>query len=301
MTLSLSVIICTYNPRQAYLDRVLEALRKQTLALQAWELIIVDNNSIPAVEDRIDVSWHPAARVVVEKKQGLTLSRLRGFQEAASELFVCVDDDNVLAPDYLEHAWKISETTPFLGAWGGQQFPEYEKPPAPDLERWNWLLALSSFQEDRWANYRTGNRSIPVGAGMCVRKSVTTRYISDLAGSKIRQSLDRSGNSLMSSGDLDLALTACDMGLGVGKFARLQLTHLIPSGRVEPAYLERLAESIGYSNILLDRLRGAPSPRNELLIRIRRWVVLQRLLPDSRRIQRASWRGEDKGALAPLD
>ena len=40
-----SVIVCTHNPRLIYLRRVLEALRSQTLPLEQWELLLIDNAS----------------------------------------------------------------------------------------------------------------------------------------------------------------------------------------------------------------------------------------------------------------
>ncbi len=52
-----SVVIPTHNPREDYLARVLDALRAQTLDQSAWELVVVDNNSKPAlVGDRSQAS-----------------------------------------------------------------------------------------------------------------------------------------------------------------------------------------------------------------------------------------------------
>jgi glycosyltransferase involved in cell wall biosynthesis len=41
----ISVITCTHNPRQDYLDKVLTALKAQTLSLDQWEYLLVDNAS----------------------------------------------------------------------------------------------------------------------------------------------------------------------------------------------------------------------------------------------------------------
>jgi glycosyltransferase involved in cell wall biosynthesis len=66
-----SVIICTHNPRRDYLQRTLEALRRQTLSKDLWELLVVDNNS------------QPELRVLGPKDQGT--KRLRDSGAAASE------------------------------------------------------------------------------------------------------------------------------------------------------------------------------------------------------------------------
>jgi GT2 family glycosyltransferase len=164
-----SVVIPTHNPRMDYLRRVLEALRGQTLAKGLWELVIVDNGSrlplkagagqqdnrsagpqncgtslpshiptLPPSTAHLDLSWHQNARIVREEKLGLTFARLRGFAEVKGELIVMVDDDNVLAPDYLETTVRIAQAHPELGAFGGKCLPEFEVEP----ER--WLASVTS-------------------------------------------------------------------------------------------------------------------------------------------------------------
>lgn len=156
MTPVISIVIPTHNPRGDYLQRVLEALRVQTLPREQWEMIVVDNGSREPLkagavksgkvetlegydaENCIDLSWHPNARIVREEKLGLTFARLRGFAEARGELILMVDDDNVIAPDYLETAVRIAEERPGLGAFGGKCLPEFEAKPDP------WLASVRS-------------------------------------------------------------------------------------------------------------------------------------------------------------
>src|SRR6186713_996026 len=97
----LSVLIPTFNPAMEPLTRVVAALRVQTLPTTEWELIVVDNASRELLAPRLDLSWHPAARIVREDRRGLTLARLAGFAEACGSIAILVDDDNVLEPDYL--------------------------------------------------------------------------------------------------------------------------------------------------------------------------------------------------------
>lgn len=111
-----SVIICTHNPRLHYLTRVLDALRGQTLPMEQWELLIIDNASQqPLTAATWNLSWHPRARIVREEELGLSAARMRGMREAASELLVFVDDDNVLDSDYLAQALSIGSEWPRLG------------------------------------------------------------------------------------------------------------------------------------------------------------------------------------------
>ena len=94
--------------------------------------------TFPPSTTHLDLSWHPNARVVREDKLGLTFARLRGFAEAKGELIVMVDDDNVLAPDYLKTAVRIAEKHPMLGAFGGKCLPEFEVEPP------EWLKGITS-------------------------------------------------------------------------------------------------------------------------------------------------------------
>ena len=135
--MNVDVIICTHNARADYFDRCLAGLRAQTLTFDGWNLLIVDNLSDQPVAGAVDLSWHPRAQVARETTLGLTPARLRGIRESRADLLVLVDDDNVLAPDYLQRAVAIADARPFLGAWSGQCLPEFEVPP-PEWTRPYW-------------------------------------------------------------------------------------------------------------------------------------------------------------------
>ena len=68
--IDLSVIIFTHNPRLHYLRRVLDALRSQTLPLEQWELLLVDNASSEPLACRVDLTWHPLASHLHESALG---------------------------------------------------------------------------------------------------------------------------------------------------------------------------------------------------------------------------------------
>lgn len=269
--MKLSVIICTHNPSEHYLRRVLESLRTQTLPAECWELILVDNRSKEPVADRFDLSWHRQAACVVEPALGLTRARLKGAEVARGELICYLDDDTVLQNDYLERAVAIGDEWPRLGAWGGQLLPEYEPgfEPSPRA-RLVWDISL---QRDLWSNLHE-RFTCPIGGGMVLRRAVIDHYRKELADDPRRLELDRKGDSLVSSGDIDLAFCACDIGLGIGRFQSLVITHLIPRSRCEEAYLDRLAYGIGYSSTLLDYIRN----RKTHLSLARRMILLARLL-----------------------
>jgi len=130
----ISVVVCTHNPRPDALRRTLDSLKGQSLRREQWDLLIVDNACDNRLSDTCDLSWHERARHVREEKLGLTLARLRGIADADGELLVFVDDDNVLAPGFLEEAWDICSRYPYLGAFGaGNLEPEFEIQPPPEV------------------------------------------------------------------------------------------------------------------------------------------------------------------------
>ncbi|MBD2426758.1 glycosyltransferase [Phormidium sp. FACHB-1136] len=203
MSPPLTVIICTHNPRQDYLIRVIAALQQQTLAPTAWNLLLIDNASNQPVESWLTLDWHPQARMVVETTLGLTAARQRAFRETQTPTMVFVDDDNVLSLDYLEQVIALLDRYPQVGAMGGKCLPEFERPPA------EWFQAIQ----------------IPMGL-----LETDARHLA----------LGRTGASLTSGEDNDMMLTLLEQGWAVGYFPQLSLLHLIAARRLEADYLRRM-------------------------------------------------------------
>lgn len=290
--MNLSVIICTHNPRPDYLARVLVALRQQTLPSSNWELLLIDNASTSALADNWDLSWHPDSRHIREDELGLTPARARGIKESRGKLLVFVDDDNVLAADYLEEALRISAEWPKLATWGGSIAGEFESPPpawaVPYLRR----LAIREIKNARWSNVISDQEALPFGAGMCVRREIANEYVSTMPNNVLGQILDRQGSNLTSGGDDDLSFLARQLGLGTGIFPSLRLQHLIPVTRISEEYLVRLVEGMHFSGTILHYKISGVRPEFSLSKAIKfLYHVLRRSRRD-RRFYIASQRGE---------
>jgi glycosyltransferase involved in cell wall biosynthesis len=270
---ALSVVICTHNPRLDYFRRTLAGLRAQTLTTNVWELLIIDNASVSEKAPRPDLSWHPRASLLKEPKLGLTQARLRGIQEAAGDLLVFVDDDNVLDPDYLQIAQRVAEQKPFLGSWSGQCRPEFEQRPPEWTRRYWGNLVIRQFDQDVWSNLPRLAQTMPCGAGLCVRRDVALHYLHLYESGRRSILLDRVGELLISGGDNDLAACACDSGLGVGLIAALNLTHLIPPERLTERYLIRLTDGIYYSAVVISYLRSSKAELASYRVRLRDYVL----------------------------
>lgn len=265
----LSVILPTHNPHRGRLARTLAGLRAQTLPADRWELVVVDNASAPALTVAELAPHAPAnLRLVAEPTLGLTPARRRGFAETRGEGVVLVDDDNVLAPDYLDQVAAILAAHPKLGAIGGRSLGEFEQPrPAWWQPEFDGLLALRDLGEapqtcaslfDAATGRNEYPRCAPIGAGMAIRRAALAPWLADASAARLP---DRRGRELSSSGDNDIVLAILRAGWSVGYFPALALTHLIPAGRVQPDYLARLNRGIARSWVqVLHRHDANPWP-----------------------------------------
>ena len=107
--------------------------------------------------------------------------------------------------------------------------------------------------------------------------------------------LDRTGNSLFSGGDNDLAACACDLGMGVGLFHELVLDHYIPSFRLTEKYLAALSQGIATSSIIFKSLRNEQPIAMSLKTRMANMVRLAIMTPMARTMYRAGLEGEEQG------
>lgn len=256
---NITVAICTYNPIQEYLDRTLDALKRQSLSTDSWELLIIDNRSEPPIVDRCDLSWHPNARIIRELKPGLTAARLKAIDESSYDPIVFFDDDNIPDANYLERIREHFEANPEIGTIGAARIiPEFSTEPEEDLRPFTAMLALRD--EPGHISDHPKKGRLPYGAGISLRSTIAKEYAKSVSSSKERQSLGRSGNSLLGGEDDEITWTAHRLGYKYALLEDLKLIHLIPASRVDRNYLERLIYANGYSAALLAHINGQVRP-----------------------------------------
>jgi GT2 family glycosyltransferase len=247
MCLKISVVICTHNPREQYLQQVLNSLQRQTLPLTDWELLVIDNASHVPLTSTWDLRWHPQGYIIREEKLGLTAARLCGYQAAKSEVLVFVDDDNVLEPNYLAQVHDILQQHSNVGAIGGKSLPEFEIMPESWMAEFYKVLALRDFGEQPLISQRFNPESptaypdfAPAGIGLAIRRSAFQSYVETVITNTQRLAFGRTGKQLTSGEDNDIVLTLLEQGWQVGYFPELKITHLIAASRLNKQYLARL-------------------------------------------------------------
>ena len=226
------------------------------MSKERWELLLIDNASETRLESIHDISWHPNSRQIQEGTLGVAWARRRGMREALADLLVFVDDDNVLGQGYLSEVIKIKQEWGRLGVWGsGTIVPEFELQPPAHLRCLLPYLAIRELEAPLWTNVASNDIGIskagmPWGAGLCVRANVAAAYCRLPNRSGINIS-GRQGASLLSGEDVEICLVSCKLGFGMGIFPELELTHLIPEGRVAENYLLNLVEGTTFTDSLL--------------------------------------------------
>ena len=299
--LELSVIIPTHNPDAMRLGRTLAGLKSQTLPAERWEVVVIDNASAnPILPDSLGDGSPVRLRLVREPRLGLTAARRRGFAEARAPLLVLVDDDNVLASDYLEHVVRIFAGHPGVGAMGGKSLPDFERAPPAELHEFYPLLALRDLGSEPVISRglrpdgSTSNEypvaAAPIGAGMAIRGEAARQWLATKEESAIP---DRRGGALSSGGDNDIVLSIMEHGWEVGYFPELVLTHIIPSGRLDERYLARLNRGIQKSWMqVLTRHEANPWPAipswTVPIRKLKAWVTYRAWSSSAARIR---WQG----------
>jgi glycosyltransferase involved in cell wall biosynthesis len=255
---TLSVIICTYNPNRGIFSKCLDAISEAAEQHKPFEIIIIDNNSDNSFSETGSVtafcSKHDA-KIIAEKKQGLTHARLRGIQEATGDILAFIDDDNIINSNFFSEVLKIAQQYPEAGAFSGQVSLMYDEEPPQWTKRYWGMLVHRSFSGVHLSAVPFDQSCMPCGAGLCVKKEVAEYYAALHRDNRRSFYLDRSKGDLLSGGDNDLAMCACDTGMKMGLFENLSLLHYTPSSRFTLAYLKNLAYGIYYSEKILKYMR----------------------------------------------
>lgn len=246
MSLSLDVIICTHNNAMG-LDEVLSRLERQHAAGIPWAVVVIDNASTDRT--RAVVEAHLAAglvpiRYVYEATRGLTPARLRGVRESTAEWIAFVDDDNLLEPDWVAAITSAIEAYPRAGAIGGRVSLIWDRPPVASAADFGFCFAEQELGE------RPRQVESLVGAGMVVRRAALE------ASGWTRGPLlaDRVGRSLISGGDVEIALRIKSAGYELWYAPSARMQHRMSPERASRRYLLRMNRALGATAAIVSLL-----------------------------------------------
>lgn len=105
----LAVVVATYN-RPTGLTSLLQDLAAQQLSAASFDVIVVDDGSVPPVRARIEALAVPYALTVIEQaNSGQAVARDAGIRLATAEVLVIVDDDMRISPEFLREHLALHE------------------------------------------------------------------------------------------------------------------------------------------------------------------------------------------------
>ncbi len=236
--MKISVVICTQNPNRDLFHRVLTALGSQSLSPTCWETIVIDNCSNPSIESLYFeiLSKLPDARIITEERKGYAYARKAGIDAARSDLILLVDDDCVLASDYLATAVRLMNQNPDLGTLGGSVSFEHDEGVSRlvkslhdarfgkrTIEGLVKTRDVSRYQYDVFHG----------AAGMVVRRDALTVFLQrfNLYG-RIASAYRSNIMAIGMFEDHDMSMSALHGGYAIGRSGDLKLTHVTPKSKM---------------------------------------------------------------------
>lgn len=249
-----SLVICTYNPNLEGLELALQAINNLDLGFldHSIELILVDNNSEEGYEfdKELKCITNPKirCRVVKESNPGLMNARIKGFKNALGKYLVYIDDDNILAANYLKEHHKISRKNTLVKAWGPGRieviFQQGDK-----VKNWIKKYTKGYFQEKNLNKTQYGiekgwPKYYPAGTGLIIKKEIIEIVFNALADKKIQ---GREKDSLASGEDSQIIWTINKIGYPVGSCKEMKLKHFITNKKSNFQYLKNLNYNLSKS------------------------------------------------------
>jgi glycosyltransferase involved in cell wall biosynthesis len=252
LILDVSVIICCYNSQKRIVETLRHLAQQESGGLDV-EIILVDNNcSDDTVSFAVDL-WARLKpgfplHVIRENMPGLSNARKAGIYQAKGEILVFCDDDNWLAEDYINVAFKTMMEHTDVGACCGQNFPF----PASGTPLPVWFSDFSELYA--CGRYLTHSGDVTTrkaiwGAGMVIRR---TLIIGMYKNGMVHIMTDRKGSNLSSGGDTEICYWLTFLGWKLWFEEKLKLNHFIEFDRLTVAYRDSLKMALWSSTSILN-------------------------------------------------
>lgn len=132
----ISIVIPTRN-RVMYLEKFFLSLAKQTLDVNKYEVIIVDNGSTDTTK-MVCQKWKKRFkhfRYIFDGNPGLHTGRNIGYQQSCSDLIIFADDDIIATPTWIEAIVNGFKKHKDVVLIGGNDIPQFEETPPQWVEK----------------------------------------------------------------------------------------------------------------------------------------------------------------------
>jgi glycosyltransferase involved in cell wall biosynthesis len=138
----ISVIIPT-SGRKVSLALALKSLCFQTLNLELYEVIVVDNSQQHSVvEETMSFRGSLNVRYIHEPRLGLHAARHAGWRASAGDFLIFIDDDVEVTPGWGQTMLNVMRSSPDVAIAGGKILPNFLSTPPP------WILDMWNSQQE---------------------------------------------------------------------------------------------------------------------------------------------------------
>lgn len=254
-TKKLSVIICTYK-RTEKLVNVLKSLISQTMPVELYELIVVNNDyKNVEVKDLVDELFGHVSlfvQYVNAPIKGLSFARNVGMHAASGEVILYLDDDSVADTDLLQETWNSFVDRDDYGVIGGsitlnlpENIPDALRPGTEGY--WSQLVIEGDkFRESKF------QWEFPYGANFAVRKSALMR----IGG--FRSSYGRKGNDYAGGEEMVVSFMMNQIGYKVGLNPKMKVLHDVDNSRYTLDHVRKTMRNSVITNYQLQKDLYAP-------------------------------------------
>ena len=266
-----SAIICTHN-RANYLSRALDSLVCQSLPVDQYEILVVDNASTDGTASLVREyqARYPHLRYLREDNLGLSIARNLGWQEAQGDYVAFLDDDAAACHEWLETLLEVFERiTPTPGFIGGKVALDWE------IARPAWLTdkMLSPLA---YLDYGDFARYLKNEYLWGVNIAFPRALLESTGGFAVN--LGRKGECLISNEETLLQDKLCAMGYQGYYQPEARVVHLVHRSRLRKSWYRRRCFWQGYSDVLSLISDDAPVVEKAFLSLLKAvWALLCRV------------------------
>lgn len=258
-----TVAVCAHQAAQR-LPACLKAIAAQEVPAELrWEVVVIDNASTDdtaAVAEEYADRIAAPLRVLREERPGVMWARRRAAAEARGKLIAWVDDDNLIARDFVAQVAAFFNSHPRCAVAGGRAFAAFEDPktePHDFDERFADALACRDHGPVAYRRVPPGDDP-PFAAGSAGRTAVLRVVLNDIGCALT----GRLGSSLLAGEDTEIGLLAHHLGWEIWHAPSLQFRHVMPPRRLTHQYLDRIIAGGSRAQAWLDLLRGREQKRS---------------------------------------
>lgn len=270
-----SVVVPTRD-RADQLYTLLRHIFRQSLAMERFELIVVDNGSTDHTADVCTsmTPMLPNMRVIHDPRPGLMVGRHAGLAEARADVVVFCDDDIIPDRGWLE-AYVEAFADPRVALAGGPALPAFEATPPAWIKHFVRDLPVGGSTISHLSLIDMGSQARPVPPRLIYGCNWAARRVDLLAvGGFLPDGVPNELLRYRGAGETGTAERMVVAGFHAQYVPGARVQHVVPAGRLTLDYLASRGfsqgvsaayEAIRYNRpVVVAPFRGQPTPEQTL-------------------------------------